>query len=396
MGKWTLEYHDDVFTHKMKTLVAGACKRLSLEKGEPVISYETLVEDLDTSDAFTATMIEVLVKELADRRERRSRADHRLIAERTATTLRALGSPHCIHRPSGHLRHSHLSTGGLLTEYLTDPPEEMGMDDEDEGEDFGSILDGATNTTSALYDAMSQEPSRSTGPPRSGSASTRSNLHPSLPRPRSTWALGSSRSLSTSLTRQTSLRRNSRNRPFEFEAHSLQRRHESREFEAERNHLSEPSNSDRSSYASRTRLSPAGRPSPFSRSQRSEEVNTSDDPPSMRTTALHDAEIQSGTGHEASSSRPSLYQQSLPSIHTMLTRPANLSSGSSAPRLRRGGLRAPESLATSLPPRRSFETQWSESTAELPVHETPSTSVTNASQTAPDTHYALVTPPADF
>jgi hypothetical protein len=76
----TVEYYDRVFAEKMNSLVyvspracvpmsansivyrAGACDRLRKEKGEPVISYEAFVEDLNPSDAFTTSILDVLVK----------------------------------------------------------------------------------------------------------------------------------------------------------------------------------------------------------------------------------------------------------------------------------------------------------------------------------------------
>lgn len=41
---------------------AGAVKRARLEKGEPTITYEAFVEELDEGDAFTSALIDVLVK----------------------------------------------------------------------------------------------------------------------------------------------------------------------------------------------------------------------------------------------------------------------------------------------------------------------------------------------
>lgn len=41
---------------------AGAVKRAKLEKGEPIITYEAFVEELDEGDAFTSALIDVLVK----------------------------------------------------------------------------------------------------------------------------------------------------------------------------------------------------------------------------------------------------------------------------------------------------------------------------------------------
>lgn len=40
----------------------SAVKRSKLEEGEPSISYEAFVEELDACDSFTSTLIDVLVK----------------------------------------------------------------------------------------------------------------------------------------------------------------------------------------------------------------------------------------------------------------------------------------------------------------------------------------------
>jgi hypothetical protein len=41
---------------------AGSIKRAILERSEPSISYEAFVEELDTGDSFTASLVDVLVK----------------------------------------------------------------------------------------------------------------------------------------------------------------------------------------------------------------------------------------------------------------------------------------------------------------------------------------------
>ncbi|KAI0686000.1 hypothetical protein BC835DRAFT_1381182 [Cytidiella melzeri] len=98
MGKWTLDYHDDVLRDKFKSMVNGAIQRSKLEKGEPTISYETFVTELDTGDSFTSSLIDVLVKELATRRTRPNSSDRHLISERTAKFLRMQGARSNIYR----------------------------------------------------------------------------------------------------------------------------------------------------------------------------------------------------------------------------------------------------------------------------------------------------------
>ncbi|KIY73830.1 hypothetical protein CYLTODRAFT_484977 [Cylindrobasidium torrendii FP15055 ss-10] len=94
MGKWTPAYYDDVLHHKIRTLVTASIRRTSLEKPqtEPTISYESFVESLDTGDSFTATLIDTLVKELADRKARTpaTDAEMHLISERTNSNLHKL------------------------------------------------------------------------------------------------------------------------------------------------------------------------------------------------------------------------------------------------------------------------------------------------------------------
>ncbi|KAI0044595.1 hypothetical protein FA95DRAFT_244359 [Auriscalpium vulgare] len=140
MGKWTGEYYDDVLGAKIKSLVAGAVKRSKLDKGEPSITYESFVEDLDPGDSFTTSITELLVKEMADRRTRQAAAERRLIADRTAKGLRLLAAPNRVHRDR--------SVRGLLgrraslnlTDYLAAPPEEMDMDSETDAS-LDSLLD---------------------------------------------------------------------------------------------------------------------------------------------------------------------------------------------------------------------------------------------------------------
>ncbi|KAJ3003234.1 hypothetical protein NUW54_g5409 [Trametes sanguinea] len=87
MGKWTLEHHDEVLRNKIKNMVQGAVKRMNTEKESPSISYEAFVEELDEGDSFTTGLIDVLVKEMAERRTRPNPIDRRLISERTAKAL---------------------------------------------------------------------------------------------------------------------------------------------------------------------------------------------------------------------------------------------------------------------------------------------------------------------
>ncbi|KAF7352428.1 hypothetical protein MVEN_01207300 [Mycena venus] len=153
MGRWTAEYQDDVFLSKLKGLVSGAIKRSKLEKAEPTISYKHFVEDLDVGDSFCTSVIEILVQELAARRLRSSPGDRRLIADRTAKSLRLLATPIRIYRE----RRNPGRRAVNMAEYLTAPPDEMDMEEDDD--EFETMLDRATmpvegiRINSELFDA---------------------------------------------------------------------------------------------------------------------------------------------------------------------------------------------------------------------------------------------------
>ncbi|KAH9959189.1 hypothetical protein BC827DRAFT_1111645, partial [Russula dissimulans] len=133
----TTEYYDDVLGAKIKSLVSGALKRSKLEKLEPSISYETFVEDLDPGDSFTTTLTELLVREMAERRQRQT-ADRRLISDRTAKGLRTLAAPQRVYRDrSGRGAAARRTLN--LSDYLSVPPEEMDLDDDNDS--MESIMD---------------------------------------------------------------------------------------------------------------------------------------------------------------------------------------------------------------------------------------------------------------
>lgn len=140
MGKWTSEYYDDVLGAKIKSLVSGAVKRSKLEKSEPSISYEAFVEDLDPGDSFTTTLTELLVREMAERRHRQAAADRRLISDRTAKGLRTLAAPQRVYRDRS-MRGLATRRSLNLTDYLVVPPEEMELDDDNDS--LESAVEGA-------------------------------------------------------------------------------------------------------------------------------------------------------------------------------------------------------------------------------------------------------------
>lgn len=157
MGKWTSAHCDDVLNTKIKSLVSGAIKRAMLEKEkmEPTISYRDFVEELEPGDSFTTSIIDIMVKELADRRNRTNVGDRKLIAERTAKSLRALSMDY------KSIRRRSVARRPVLSEYLTSPPARVvDMDDDDE---FDHLLDPMSSTiegvriNSNLYDAYGSD-----------------------------------------------------------------------------------------------------------------------------------------------------------------------------------------------------------------------------------------------
>ncbi|KAI9434110.1 hypothetical protein H4582DRAFT_947950 [Lactarius indigo] len=158
MGKWTSEYYDDVLGAKIKSLVSGAVKRSKLEKSEPSISYEAFVEDLDPGDSFTTTLTELLVREMAERRHRQVAADRRLISDRTAKGLRTLAAPQRVYRDRG-VRGLASRRSLNLTDYLVVPPEEMELDDDNDS--LESAVEGA-HINYDLYDAYTNSAGLST------------------------------------------------------------------------------------------------------------------------------------------------------------------------------------------------------------------------------------------
>ncbi|KAI0340740.1 hypothetical protein BDW22DRAFT_1333608, partial [Trametopsis cervina] len=93
-----LDYHDDVLRDKFKSMVNGAIKRAKLEKGEPNITYESFVTELDIGDSFTTSLVDILVKEIASRHTRLDPFDRNHISEKTAKSLRLQAARPRIHR----------------------------------------------------------------------------------------------------------------------------------------------------------------------------------------------------------------------------------------------------------------------------------------------------------
>ncbi|KAJ6475648.1 hypothetical protein DFH09DRAFT_445741 [Mycena vulgaris] len=247
MGRWTSEYTDEVLNSKLKGLVSGAITRSKLEKAEPTISYKNFVEDLDAGDSFTTAVIDILVQELAERRLRSSPGDRRLIADRTAKSLRLLATPIRIYREPR--RNAGRRTVNL-TEYLTAPPDEMDMDEDDE--EFETMLGRATmpvegvRINSELYDAYgpaswtSGSTTRRSFPTASPPTPTLSEDSPPPPgfsppmgARSNVWTLPPGAPGSLSLSRQPSMRRPTRSRTVDFNEFTTRRRSSNRDLRGE-------------------------------------------------------------------------------------------------------------------------------------------------------------------
>ncbi|KAF8559428.1 hypothetical protein OG21DRAFT_734236 [Imleria badia] len=360
MGKWTTEYYDDVLGAKMRSLVSGAIKRARLETAEPLITYEAFVEDLDRGDSFTTSLIEVLVKEIAERHYRHHAADRGLIGERTARSLRKLSSQASVYRDRAAGRGPGVRRGVDLAEYLSQPPDELDVDEDDEEMgpygSFVPVMEGS-RFNSDLYDAYRSQHSWSnssapyflsfphTSPPISSApppdAASDRVLPPlvdaSPPARTSVWP-SSGGFLHSTLSRQPSIRRPGRNRTSDFNDFTAARRNSTRQLAHDDNdhtarseppapNAAEPpvtsSLGPRSSSAQVRRFFPFG-----GRTRRFEMIPT----PRPATSMSDDWYFPP---HSAWSANPSerLGGEEEPTEER-----------SQAPRLRRGGLRAPESL----------------------------------------------------
>ncbi|EMD40434.1 hypothetical protein CERSUDRAFT_111032 [Gelatoporia subvermispora B] len=240
MGRWTLEHHDDVLLSKVKNLVMGAVKRSKLEKAEPSISYEAFVQDLDEGDSFTTSLVEALVKELADRRIRQNPKDRR-ISSRTASFLR-----HQIYRDNLYSTR----TASRTRHVFARPDELHSSSGEDE---YGTVPEGA-RVNSELYDAYnassfdilsslrSSDPSPlATGTPIDWAETDPEAIVVTSPRPSSPPVLPSfayrtmhssahgSSNVGSSLPRQNSVRRPARSRTVDFNEFTSLRRSSSRQ-----------------------------------------------------------------------------------------------------------------------------------------------------------------------
>ncbi|KAI0660735.1 hypothetical protein C8Q70DRAFT_972044 [Cubamyces menziesii] len=368
---------------------------MNAEQETATISYETFVEELDEGDSFTTSLIDVLVKEMAERRTRPNPVDRRLISERTAKTLRMQAAPLHIYRGPSSIRDRSRRGFPVL------PPRSYNsfrdILSESDGEDeYGTVLgasgplEGARINTD-LYDAyfpstddLPGSLSRRTEPAPFPSLSHTIPTEPTgvwLPSgpptqspPRSIWPTSTNGS-GASLTRQSSIRRPPRPRSAVADF---------AEFTARRRSSIRNSNTQEDGPRADTSSEPSSR-SVTSGTRRAAESNSSTDPmfayypmlpwssarrrsmPSTSSSTAGNARSTSTAAaedpaHGASGSRsPSSSQlwysmtSAPPSTETAApvagSSTSAADSGSErpqvvAPRLRRGGLRPPESLLT--------------------------------------------------
>ncbi|KAL1739070.1 hypothetical protein HDZ31DRAFT_10413, partial [Schizophyllum fasciatum] len=249
----TPEYTDDVLHAKMRSMVTAAVMRAKLDKSEPSISYERFVEQLDSGDSFTATIMEVLVKEVADRSSRPNQHDRRLIASNTAKSLTKLANPYRVYRPhSGINRRSTQLSSFINTVNPEDFDEVVDMDEFESTVESVAAQEGARFSSSALHDSLpwarrwhspeDEELATAPGP-------TEDAVDP--PRTRLNWRAPARSSLTSSLSRHPSIHRAPRPRTLDFNDFTTRRRNSLREtLGATREGSAEPGNAEGSGSTS--------------------------------------------------------------------------------------------------------------------------------------------------
>ncbi|KAL9713103.1 hypothetical protein Ac2012v2_004344 [Leucoagaricus gongylophorus] len=137
MGRWTPNYVDNVLNTKVSALITGAINRAAVEK-ETTITYDEFVNELDTGDSFTTSLVDILVKELAERHTRPFQQNERqLIAPRTAERLLTLANQR-LYRGERHGIRNHAGRRTYnLAEFMHLPTAEIDADEED----FANLMD---------------------------------------------------------------------------------------------------------------------------------------------------------------------------------------------------------------------------------------------------------------
>ncbi|KAF8914256.1 hypothetical protein CPB84DRAFT_1840983 [Gymnopilus junonius] len=227
----------------MSSLVSGAIRRAAVEKDSTCLTYENFVSELDSGDSFTTSIIDILVKEVADRTARTSPNDRKFLSERTIRSLRHLAT-HSRSYPSRVPGRSHGRRAQHLTDYFT-AANDLEMEDDD---DFGdpvaenaTTLEGA-RVNSDLYDAFTNttwpNTRRITASPSPISDDWPVQLPvrspPSSSRPWPTPASSNPTVAPANLSRQASIRRAARSRVVDFNDFTQRRRPATRDVGASR------------------------------------------------------------------------------------------------------------------------------------------------------------------
>jgi hypothetical protein len=391
------------------------------------MTYENFVRDLDTGDAFTATMVEILVKvraccfrgkgvkgeltewqqEVAERRGR-PQPDRRYLSQRTTSSLRKLAMP--LNQYPSRVRHSHMSRrpfATMLPEYDDDDNFELMVQE---------AAEGTQRSSADLYDALSipwpgrsgrtdgeesslrttMVPLRVRSPPSasiaSGSGATTSAFPPAS-RSATHWSVLPP-APGTTLTRQASIRRPFTSRNIEF--NNFTRRHRSAhrdglDGEGSDIPVAEPRDEPWTTRASSATTGPYGSARRFlpgisarrlRRSEAQREAqrragivsDSSSDEDLMELANAGTEQFLAYTGHPSlravlggtsppgagpSPAGPSTFTPGaagpsgsgesvgeIPTSDERTTETTPVSASMAVPRLRRGGLRAPESMVT--------------------------------------------------
>ncbi|PPQ79493.1 hypothetical protein CVT25_003375 [Psilocybe cyanescens] len=365
MGKWTPNYVEDILHSKISSLVSGAIRRASVEK-EPSITYENFVNELDSGDSFTTSIIDILVKEIADRHTRPYH-DRKFLAERTIRTLRQLSS-HARSYPGRMSGRSHSRRAVNLTEYFTASPNELEMDDDDDEYVEPVSLPGGSDSESARLNAMHAEFHASVWPPAPTRRITASPspVSDEWPLPPASWAAPASSSSTVApanLSRQPSIRRAApRTRLVDFNDYTARRRTTTRDTLSSRPDVVETVTEPREGLSSQT----VRRFFPFPRSRRHQ---TSTNPawsefsdtmsPDSDEPMQYFIEPSVGTWYDYDPPEPRLSPEAESREET-----ENLLR---APRLRRGGIRPPESMLSRHASPITIVTPATESTTPAPA-----------------------------
>lgn len=307
-------------------------------------------------------------QELAERRTRPSINDRRLIADRSAKSLRLLATPLRVYRDRSIGRYHRPRRSATLADYLSAPPPPE-MDTEEDEDFFDSMLENGTTMEGArinsdLYDAYAGSGSRDFRSPSPLPEDPSTALLRSGP-----WTVPSSLppSASTTLSRQPSLRRPVRSRIVDFNDFTLRRRSTTRDDQISRGETADPERPVPREGSWARNPQATRRFFPFVHSRRHDSPDIY--PWTMEASGPSNPDIHDDQDLRYS---PSWFNLPPPShleavaIEGALVDPTvsderahSATSRGMLPRLRRGGLRAPESILSrhaspaNLPPIRS-------------------------------------------